>query len=103
MNLRHAAALALVGWYLMVPPVHWGIVKAPMRSNTVYFDPDAPLSQWWTQDSFETLSDCREGRFVWIKNERYAEKPEPGKTILYHAMLNAVCVSTDDTRLKETK
>ena len=36
MNLRHTAALALVGWYLMVPPISRGSAdfKAPMREWT---------------------------------------------------------------------
>ena len=102
MNVRHTAALVLVGWYLMVPPVHLGTVMGPMGFNKTkgYFKGDAPLSEWWKQDTFETLLDCQEGRIVWIRNERYAEKPEPGKTILYHAMLEAICVPSDDPRLK---
>jgi hypothetical protein len=34
----HAAALALVGWYLMVPP--------PVIHSSVPVDLDAPLSKW---------------------------------------------------------
>ena len=40
MKLRHAAALALVGWYLMIPP----IVRPPGREGTA--DTKAPLSKW---------------------------------------------------------
>ena len=43
MNLRHAAALALVGWYLMVPPL----------SN-----PSAPLSKWNLYRSYDTAREC---------------------------------------------
>jgi hypothetical protein len=32
MNLRHAAALALVGWYLMAPP----LIKGAHNTYTVY-------------------------------------------------------------------
>jgi hypothetical protein len=39
MKLRHAAALALVGWYLMAPPMSsW--------PGTPWIDPNAPLSKW---------------------------------------------------------
>jgi hypothetical protein len=37
MNLRHAVALALVGWYLMVPPFH-------MEGERHVLDSGTPLS-----------------------------------------------------------
>jgi hypothetical protein len=37
MNLRHGSAIALVGWYLMVPP----LVDAPYKVDT-----EAPLTSW---------------------------------------------------------
>jgi hypothetical protein len=46
MNPRHAAALALVGWYLMVPPMY--------QHHEI--DDKAPLSQWRIIQSFDTLS-----------------------------------------------
>lgn len=45
MKTCHAAALALLGWYLMVPLVGG--------------DASAPLSQWRTIDSFDTAQECR--------------------------------------------
>jgi hypothetical protein len=47
MKLRHAAALALAGWYLMMPPMGNGKVYAT-----------APLSMWQTVVSVATLQDC---------------------------------------------
>jgi hypothetical protein len=41
MKLRHAAALALVGWYLMIPP----FAKKDGAGNW-HADPSAPLSNW---------------------------------------------------------
>jgi hypothetical protein len=38
MKPSHAAALALVGWYLMVPP--------PVFHSSMPVDLDAPLSKW---------------------------------------------------------
>ena len=52
MQLRHAAALALVGWYLMVPPIRNGRV-----------DKDA-MSQWTMDSVHEKLPDCRSARSV---------------------------------------
>jgi len=51
MNLRHAAALALVGWYLMVPPYHGDESNASTA---------APLSEWRRGDYGETLDGCRQ-------------------------------------------
>jgi hypothetical protein len=42
MNLRHAAALALVGWYLMVPPVFSPMGNHPRAFNNL----NASLNKW---------------------------------------------------------
>jgi hypothetical protein len=50
MNVRHAAALALVGWYLLVPP-----------STSPYYNQHdlwAPVSQWKIVERFETAMAC---------------------------------------------
>jgi hypothetical protein len=58
MNLRHAAALTLVGWYMMVPPVHaadvgtrWYMMTAPFVPSSPgsamrWADSSAPISRW---------------------------------------------------------
>jgi hypothetical protein len=48
MNPRHAAALALVGWYLMMPPA--------LPDETP--NPKAPLSQWDQVNEFDTAAAC---------------------------------------------
>ena len=47
MNLRHAAALALVGWYLMSPPIQ-AFKESPVPELS------APLSQWTSVSAFDT-------------------------------------------------
>ncbi len=91
----HAAALALVGWYLMMPPnacelssackghsIFWGIVSMPrpqsesnIQSEMAWRNRmdndlvlDAPLSEWHQIDEFETLAECR---------ARYEENQKP--------------------------
>jgi len=49
MKPRHAAALALVGWYLMLP----------LRKGTAILD-DAPIASWKRVDSFDSASECRD-------------------------------------------
>jgi hypothetical protein len=49
MKPRHAAALALVGWYLLVPP----LVNAPYKIDT-----EAPLTSWKVYQTFDTHEEC---------------------------------------------
>jgi hypothetical protein len=53
MNPRHAAALALVGWYLMVP-----FPDAPGKPPNFH----APLSQWNQMGAFDTAAACDKER-----------------------------------------
>jgi hypothetical protein len=52
MNVRHAAALALTGWYLMayVPGSHW--------DKPIGWKP--PLSQWQIMGSYDSAQACKE-------------------------------------------
>jgi hypothetical protein len=45
---RHVIALALVGWYLMRPPIVGG-----------HIDTSAPLNSWRTTGSYDTAIECR--------------------------------------------
>src|ERR1019366_1831005 len=47
MTIRHAAALALVGWYLMIPP---------LDSTGTHRTP--PISLWATLKVFDTAVEC---------------------------------------------
>jgi hypothetical protein len=55
MDLRHAAALALVGWYLMMPPIG--------SDGKIYYN--APISQWHINSSYDKAAECEEGRTVY--------------------------------------
>jgi hypothetical protein len=77
MKPSHAVALALVGWYLMVPPSK-GDLNQSCRQSLAGSDDisaaqfrrcnplwrqladDAPLSKWRQAGEFEKLSDCQE-------------------------------------------
>jgi hypothetical protein len=84
MKPQHAAALALVGWYLMMPPTqemldsscsnHRSILDSLIATITRESDndrlkrcdreatmlvPDAPFSRWVQGGEFETLAECR--------------------------------------------
>jgi len=85
MKFRHAAALALVGWYLMVPPQTrtWWI--GPER-----YDDDASLSRWTIERSFDKAEACEAARLA--TQEQAADAAI--------RMGHAACVASDDPRLK---
>jgi hypothetical protein len=80
---RHAAALALVVWYLMVPP---DSAKAPH-----YADTEAPLARWTgREDYFDTLKSCEKTLAELQNNER-------DKELIW---ASSKCIASDDPRLK---
>jgi hypothetical protein len=86
MKPRHAAALALVGWYVMCPPLctsDWG-KETPCSSDG--FNYDAPLSRWFKPSGsaeFKSLRKCE------------ISAAENSSEVL------CKCVASDDPRLKE--
>jgi hypothetical protein len=93
MNLRHAAALALAGWYLMLPPPR--TVGDHFKTNFY-----APLSKWTRLRTFDLQSQCEAAR------EAYQQKPTGNLVIMLGAAeaqattKAARCVATDDPLLK---
>jgi hypothetical protein len=103
MNLRHLAALALVGWYLLMPPM--GTIKTtePLTWRT-----DAPLAEWQISQSFDKSDDCEKARKAYINNPDNSivvpadmDKFDAQTSHLNQqvARLMAQCIATDDPRL----
>jgi hypothetical protein len=69
---RHAAALALVGWYLMRPPL------PHLNAHATNTDTAASLSRWVVVGTFPTQKECE------------AHRANPWDQ----------CVANDDPRLK---
>ena len=92
MNHRHAAALALLGWYLMEPPPlpdSWWLQYWPW-STAHGWSLDAPLSHWTVRDEFETLKRCQDELTTTRRwNAEY----------LASSIEAWQCVATDDPRL----
>ena len=102
MKLRHAAALALVGWYLMFPPFTQG-----------WSARGASLKLWQIQDTFDSKADCesalseykadpaRHLPFFRGRNPnevRYEIAKDPN---FWNPIIAAIqCVASDDPRLK---
>jgi hypothetical protein len=106
MNPRHAAALSLVGWYLMLPPLHFvGPAKDPYSLAIV--DSSAPLSRWLPMMTFETLRECDNFSTRLARNLRKSVNTRRDKkdveTLIEIWLGKYQCVATDDPRLKENK
>jgi len=98
MKLRHAAALALAGWYLIVPPT----------GRNLRVGLAAPLSQWTTVGTFNSAGDCESGKRKGLPLLEKRIKEKAGKAgVAAHdsdvqiiAGLSLRCVASDDPRLK---
>jgi hypothetical protein len=77
MKRRHAAMIALMGWYLMLPPL------AGSRQRLIF----APLSQWKTIDKFDSKARCED-----IRRQLIARMPGT-------AIDTSRCISEDDPGL----
>jgi hypothetical protein len=96
MKLRHAAALALVGWYLMLPP--------PFGQ--------ASLDQWDILSAFDTAQECENHKsellrvvsdpkqFAKFAAEAKKQDPTWNRDTAISRIQGSECVSTDDPRLK---
>ena len=84
MNGRHAAALVLLGWYLLLPP---------FGPNEKAANTGAPFAQWEHNGSFDSASACEDaqakGRDFYRGDKREVERFVWGR-----------CIASDDPRLK---
>lgn len=84
MNPRHVAALAFVGWYLIMPPSAQG----------PRFDLGAPLSKWSKKASFDGQKECSDALAARRSRENEAHY---GAQPRFWAF--GKCVASDDPRL----
>jgi hypothetical protein len=98
-NPRPAAALALVGWYLMVPPV----IKTNSAEYSGYkADFDSPLSRWQVNSAFDSASACNSlSAALVFKGERDMKKTHGLDWAIAQSLTQNQCIATDDPRLKE--
>ena len=91
MKSRRAAALALVGWYLLLPP------PGPTRD----VDTSLPLTIWYrVKEVYASKTDCEKAKFGLINLPR-ANPADPNEQSKLRGEMAGICVSTDDPRLKE--
>jgi hypothetical protein len=88
MKTYHAAALVLVGWYLMVPD-----------NDIAGFNYDdchtAAVSRCEVHDTFDTLAECKA---TLNADQRDEAEIEGGTALIFD---KAACVVSDDPRVKE--
>ncbi len=101
---RHVAALAFMGWYLMMPP---DSTKVPHSVDSA-----APLSRWSIVVSFDTSESCEKALADLQSKERdpieldttgklrRLHKREPDPALEIARAINSGCVASDDFRLK---
>ena len=92
MKLRHAAALTVVGWYLMVPP---------FRDKE--YDAKAQLSDWSIVKEFDTEKGCKDypAHLEKLLNEGHHGD---GNVRVNKALFDkAQCIAGDDPRVKKMK
>ena len=98
MKPPHAATLALVGWYLMVPPLR------------TYTNNPRSFRHWSTEASFDSAADCETAAADWQARMRKARGCDRNPNIVvggedcgpFELFLESYqCVATDDPRLKD--
>jgi hypothetical protein len=102
---RHLAALALVGWYLMMPP---DSAKIPHD-----VDSEVPLARWFVVSNYDTEENCEKALTDLQNSEQdpttldktgRLKRLQRNDAALGKARaINSACVSADDIRLKGKK
>ena len=91
MSFRHAAMLALVGWYLMLPPM--GSVESRRNPSTGFYVAYSrqPLDTWEIAGSYGTAAQC--DRALEQANQLARQNCPECSAV-------AACIAADDPRLK---
>ena len=92
MTLRHAPTIALVSWYLMMPPI---------KLNGV--DVSAPLSSWTVYQDYDSFRACFAGETELRKRAEEDPSVQPQLQFPLKQLQQfgaADCIDSDDSRLK---
>jgi hypothetical protein len=92
MSFRHAATLAIVGWYLMMPPM--GSVESRRNPSTGFYVAFStePLSAWEIAGSYGSAAAC--ARALDQANQLVRQDCPQCSVV-------ASCIATDDPGLKD--
>ena len=89
MKFRHAAALTLSLWYMLMPPISKG-------GN---IDVSAPLKQWQRGFVFSVKGSC----IAELETEIGHATKDPAATATLSRLKSSICISEDDPRLGAAK
>jgi hypothetical protein len=91
MSFRHVAGLALVGWYLMLPPM--GSVESRRIPSTGFYVAYStqPLNIWEIEGSYDTAPECRTA--IEQANQLARQSCPESPAV-------ASCIASNDPRLK---
>jgi hypothetical protein len=92
MKSRHAAALALVGWYLMVPP---------LTNNGRSTDTRTALSTWQVLKSLASAPECEAERNQLQHDANEQPNKDKNTLLAQYIAAHSQCIASDDPRLKE--
>ena len=106
MKPRHAAALGIVSWFLMVPPI---ADRAYDISQPRVIEGDAPVSDWVIKRAYDTAEECENARED-LRNRSFAiivkrfehgdaNSTERIQTIDSAQNSSPRCIAPDDPRL----
>jgi len=96
---RYAAALGLVGWYLILPPVNPTSANSRRSMDGAWWtDIRAKLKDWQVTESFDEAADCEIARDKTIEDSR---KPRRGHSSGYQrafriAESHAQCIASKE-------
>jgi hypothetical protein len=91
-----AAALALVGWYLMVPPLY------QQTEGKWKLDLHAAINEWQLVDSYDSADACKQGLSDHLRVMRQGTFANPAeKPDAIFQLQTGQCIATDDPRLKD--
>jgi hypothetical protein len=88
MKPRHAAALALVGWYLLVP----------------VGDGSQPFRDWSHVGSYDTAKECEDAQLEFVngaKGPHFVQHGTMTRERVIEGFTLSECIASDDPRLKE--
>jgi hypothetical protein len=94
MNLRHLAPLALVGWYLICPPLRFEHPDNPSDTGKIFLN--APLAQWDIQGSYDSAQQCESAKVKFQAQQHSWAIPD---LVSAQRLSMAVCIATNDPRL----
>jgi hypothetical protein len=90
MKQRHAVALALIGWYLMVPPTE--------DANRI--DPSVPLPKWVVLRAFDTAAACNDAQDQLRYRVSRLNLQIPDASAASEAAEFSQCIASNDQRLR---